>query len=102
MSAKRNLKPECADNSDQHGVEESDEEERQRLAKNELDRADWRHHDLFQCSDFAFPNHGKRCERDDEQRGETADYTRDKKPAAAEIRVIPGALFKLNRRKLFG
>src|ERR1035441_6383578 len=96
MTAEWNLKPERANRRDQRDIEEANQEEGQRLAENELGRANGRNHDLFERSDLALAHHGEGCQRDHQHQGQAADHSRYKEPAAAESGVIPGPRLQLD------
>jgi len=53
VASKRNLKLEGADGAYEHGVEEADQEEGQRLAQDEFGGTDWRDHDPFERADLS-------------------------------------------------
>jgi hypothetical protein len=71
------------------------------LPKDELGRADRCHHDLLKRTDLTFAHHGEGRQVHDEHESEAADDARHEKPAAAEVRVVPGTLLKFDRGDSF-
>src|SRR5581483_10354772 len=94
MPSERDLKPQRSDRGDQRDVEQTYKKERQGLAENEFSWTDGGNHNLFQGADLAFPHHSEGGQGCHEHQRQAANYSRNKKPAAFQIRVVPRALLK--------
>ena len=85
--------------ANEQSVKQANEEERQRLAEDELDGTDGRDHDLLERADLALADNGKGRERNDQQSRQAADDAGNEEPAAAQIGVVPRTLLKLRPRE---
>ena len=62
-AAERHVEPEQGHAGDQDEVDERDERERNRLAEDQLGRAERAHHELLERADLALAHHGERGEQ---------------------------------------
>ena len=83
-------------------LHEADDEARQRLADQDLDRPQGRHQQLIEGALLALARHRQGGDQHGDHQGEEADDAGDEEPAALQIGVEPGAGLQLRRQAAAG